>query len=775
MKKLLLFITALALTFVVNAQFKNNLWQGSPFQLTGQSGALGAGYGIQIKNSFADTTAANSSTAGGAAGFLKNIPGFIIRTVDTYWSRSNDMQKWNLLGSGTSYVVNLPLQIISGTSGNPDTIFINKAGAGDDGYLSATDWTTFNNKWGLSGNSVSPGAILGTINSRPLLFQTASTQVASISGDGLFNYIFTPSLNSLGTGHDNFIFGHQGNMSGAASYNLMGGFQAVIASGVLAGVALGRNPTVNYNYGMAVNSSTIANGQAAFAANNAQVNTFYGAGFGAFNEIATDPSLPTSQAGTNRIWFVGNGTSTITRHNAWTGLQNGNMGWGDILAPTARIHLPAGTATAGTAPIKLTTGTALSSIEDGVFEYHGSHLYFSIGSTRYQLDQQSGSGTVTGTGVANQMAYWSGTSALTGSANLTYDGALLTALSAGLGQTPTDAKGFLLTNTTAAIAGTQQYSPSIHYSGRGWKTTATAASQSVDVREYLMTVQGTTNPSGKWLIDFAVNGGSYTERFGVNSFGSIYLSGNPGSSGQVISSTGFAGTANWINISTIATTGLTNGNGTTANGTAVDWGGTTIGNVNINTKTNGNTIFIGETAYSSTSILGISANNDNGNNTRISVGGKMKEFYESAALRNTEEAVLYSYTIQAKTLTVEGMTINASYGGVFNNVVGNRRIRLYIGGRAGQLLFDSGDLDMVSSGSWTLDVTFTRSSSDGVMYRSVFTAPGLSTTLVTQVNNLLSLNFTNPYDLDLTGQSSNGAEDDVYAFIGNIYFYPKSQ
>ena len=53
-----------------------------------------------------------------------------------------------------------------------------------------------------------------------------------------------------------------------------------------------------------------------------------------------------------------------------------------IDTPTARLHLPAGTATAGTAPIKLTSGTLLSSAEDGVFEYDGTHLYFTIGSTR---------------------------------------------------------------------------------------------------------------------------------------------------------------------------------------------------------------------------------------------------------------------------------------------------------------------------------------------------------------------------------------------------------
>lgn len=49
----------------------------------------------------------------------------------------------------------------------------------------------------------------------------------------------------------------------------------------------------------------------------------------------------------------------------------------------------AGTATALTAPLYLQTGTALATPEDGALEYHGSHIFFTIGSTRYQLDQQT--------------------------------------------------------------------------------------------------------------------------------------------------------------------------------------------------------------------------------------------------------------------------------------------------------------------------------------------------------------------------------------------------
>src|ERR1051325_491172 len=70
-------------------------------------------------------------------------------------------------------------------------------------------------------------------------------------------------------------------------------------------------------------------------------------------------------------------------------VNNGNLGIG-ITTPTARLHLPAGTATANTAPLKLTAGTNLTTPENGAVEYNGTHFYATIGSTRYQLDQQGG-------------------------------------------------------------------------------------------------------------------------------------------------------------------------------------------------------------------------------------------------------------------------------------------------------------------------------------------------------------------------------------------------
>ncbi len=58
---------------------------------------------------------------------------------------------------------------------------------------------------------------------------------------------------------------------------------------------------------------------------------------------------------------------------------DGNVGVG-ISAPTASLHLKAGTATAGTAPLKLTAGTNLTSAEAGAIEFDGTNLYFTNAS-----------------------------------------------------------------------------------------------------------------------------------------------------------------------------------------------------------------------------------------------------------------------------------------------------------------------------------------------------------------------------------------------------------
>jgi len=69
---------------------------------------------------------------------------------------------------------------------------------------------------------------------------------------------------------------------------------------------------------------------------------------------------------------------------------------------TAQLHLSAGTAVAGTAPLKFNSGTNLTSVEAGAMEYDGTNLYFSPSSSRYTVAYINGGQTFTS-------AIWNGT------------------------------------------------------------------------------------------------------------------------------------------------------------------------------------------------------------------------------------------------------------------------------------------------------------------------------------------------------------------------------
>ena len=81
--------------------------------------------------------------------------------------------------------------------------------------------------------------------------------------------------------------------------------------------------------------------------------------------------------------------------------------------------------------------------------------------------------------------------------------------------------GFIAQNTTAASASNQMYGPFFYSIGQGWKTASTAASQPVGFRWGTVTSQGSSNPSGTWVLQYNVNNGAYTTPLQVGNDGSI--------------------------------------------------------------------------------------------------------------------------------------------------------------------------------------------------------------------------------------------------------------
>lgn len=83
----------------------------------------------------------------------------------------------------------------------------------------------------------------------------------------------------------------------------------------------------------------------------------------------------------------------------------GTVGFGTS-SPTAVLHLKAGNATAGTAPIKLTSGVNLTTAETGAIEYNGTNLFFTRSGTVREnvlvaIDNVAAPTTSIGVGIVN--------------------------------------------------------------------------------------------------------------------------------------------------------------------------------------------------------------------------------------------------------------------------------------------------------------------------------------------------------------------------------------
>lgn len=141
-------------------------------------------------------------------------------------------------------------------------------------------------------------------------------------------------------------------------------------------------------------------------------------------------------------------------------------------------------------------------------------------------------------GGADTQVQFNDAGAFGGDAGLAYNKTtdLLTLLKTAIGATAAD--GHQLINTTAAAAGAQQYSPALRFTGQGWKTAATAASQAVDFRLYNQPVQGSSAPTGNILIDSSINGGAFINIFSLTSGGAIAISSTLQATHVTLSTTG---------------------------------------------------------------------------------------------------------------------------------------------------------------------------------------------------------------------------------------------
>jgi hypothetical protein len=118
---------------------------------------------------------------------------------------------------------------------------------------------------------------------------------------------------------------------------------------------------------------TNANGGSAIVlgVNNSSANILYfGGGSGNYN------------AATQLNFYTAANNNTKTGTVRFNTNSAGRTFFGGTTSGTALIHIAAGTATANTAPLKLTSGVNLTTPEDGAFEFDGTNLYFTVGGVR---------------------------------------------------------------------------------------------------------------------------------------------------------------------------------------------------------------------------------------------------------------------------------------------------------------------------------------------------------------------------------------------------------
>ncbi len=228
-------------------------------------------------------------------------------------------------------------------------------------------------------------------------------------------------------------------------------------------------------------------------------------------------------------------------------------------------------------------------------------------------------------------------------------------LTTALGTTQANSSGIYLQNNTAAAAGAQQISPGIVFEGQGWKTNATAASQAVDFREFVVPVQGTANPTGYLSWGSSVNGAGYTDGLLALTTGGNLGIGTTAPSGALSvggNRTASAWGVNGINLQTVAATytdSSTAANGTVTNTAINSFGIPTVAATNSSvTYTNYSNLYIAGAPLAGTNVSLT-------NRFALNVAGGSSFFGGSVGISTAGTPFTPSFTLQVGDGAVSGI------------------------------------------------------------------------------------------------------------------------
>lgn len=219
-KKFLVFLFLVFSFLSGYSQFPATQFMGNPNTLVKSKGAFGSDSGYVYIYSFSDTLAANS-------GYLKNIAGITIRVVDTLFQRSNNLQKWVRVGTGSGATIAEPSnQIVfgsgSGITSSPNYLYFNS------GTESNVEFNNPNNGFNVLNTYVISDSVSNQFNDANgntiYLYQGNNDTISYVYYNPIAsvfldeNKIFEISGNALK--NDATIYSHRSDTSGLRLFNL---------------------------------------------------------------------------------------------------------------------------------------------------------------------------------------------------------------------------------------------------------------------------------------------------------------------------------------------------------------------------------------------------------------------------------------------------------------------------------------------------------------------------------------------------------------------------
>lgn len=252
-------------------------------------------------------------------------------------------------------------------------------------------------------NSLSTGANNIAIGTEAMLLALGASNNISIGNQSLSSLTSGNGNTAMGissglsttTGSDNFFLGASAGQYNTTGYsNTYLGISAGSQLNGIANTAIGAGSMVGASGGQSVGNIAIGLNLLPSINTGGDYNIVIGYGAGASGAITTgkknliigyDSDVPTGTA-SNQM-SIGNAIyGTGISSAVGTNISNAFIGLG-VKAPTSRLHIRAGTATANESPLKFTSGTNLTTPENGAVEYDGSDLMITTGGTRKFLDK----------------------------------------------------------------------------------------------------------------------------------------------------------------------------------------------------------------------------------------------------------------------------------------------------------------------------------------------------------------------------------------------------